>query len=1508
MKNIIKSYLKTFFQKNFVTTFGILFFIIMLSTVILGMLSTPLQLNSRINKLSKTNISYNSLIRSENMTYSPEFTYNYFYLNEQLKDEDRDDEIKNVLSDRYIEAINSEIEQNFDKKDLPERNNNRYILDLTSEKDIIIANYISDLINSDLQKYRSGALLKSTAFIENADERTNFNLKNVVNEIAKRLLRNFVKNNVFNKLGIKFDENNKLIIPETLDLNSFKPENKDLNFLVSEAYRSYSKIDDLFLINGIKSIDKNQIRNDILEIRKLINERRISQLFSYIQQKFKEISQNINESKKEVYLPTFDMFSEQYENKILSVNDHDDRIYLINKIISKHSDEYSVQTTKSFTLNEQQVGQLLPMKTLQLTSDIEEFKNNNSNKYFNQVQLDEKNYSGSRFAEKWNEDIDYSKTTIPEIVISSAFAKANNINLNSTFSIPSSNKADLFLQLINKKDAFYLSSVDAKVVGIGSTFDDISSKNTAFDFFQEKPTFVTGYANDNFINQMRESRWNFSTEKDSSYEVLFKIKNLNNNKSLTAEECFKEIIFKSNSNEEIKTTFFDKSFSPYVEWTFSRVAKDINSIRVQVIIYMVLGVTVLILAFIFINFALRKEMNETRRQLGIFKSFGYKVIELSWIFALKTWITIFLGIFLGYLLSIPIQLRLASNFVSSVTFVFSKVYVSPTLFINLFALIPLLFLFLSYALTILYIREPVLSLMNNAKRIKRKIKSGWFSDMLSKRNIGFNYRMRLSFIKTSAGKFAIVQCLFVFASLSYSLLFGAQTILTQSINQGLAEIKSSVDHRWTWKNNRDIDITSKDGKYDFSKNNSDNREQLKYRDLDNKTVNEWLKSQYDQSDVRYRVELLFRLLNNTYKSEGKDKLSILLPLEYAQKRLSPFLQNNEKKLNPEKDNEPVLKNKKYFLNVLSTFNLFNKNEKWKSLLRLIKANGNIDEKLIDFKDDENIFFNFDEPNLENMSKTFVGLESMQDKKHNSLFLSSISKTFSYKLAQTYALFKVFYNYKIDKNTPDNEKNIQKYWDEVNEKDELLKQFDPDDQKYWTIGSNPLVKEIQEIVKQQPGLLPISVNSLIGSNNLSNASQNVMFMSLILDKLQENYSNNPVLTFNQLLYDKNTDLLASSVLAKFVEDSGLLRLNLFEMNNKRFADIRKFLNFEGITDEQFKEVSDQNLEYIDPQTGEKIPMFNTIVPYYYAKSNGYGIDSKIKLETKTSIARKFVLNIVGINKSITLSLSKVPDLVLDYKVFASKMFAETLYDRGADTPKHFTTLWSTHKLLDGEFDLQNIEDSFNSFKYKERNISLDIKDKTPVFLSLFSSMFDEFNDFISFYRNVDTQIDVYNTSNPTPGKNSRLNSKLLSYNLGKQGIEKVLKIMYRIMAIFIVLTTFLLVIILVVIMNIVVGESKKTILVLRAIGYKDFEVNWIVMGSYVIGAFISFILAYSLSNAIWLSFLYYVSYKWHIYIFLPFEVQYLFITFFIIAFILFIGWFFSNQQVKKTPLTQATQAE
>lgn len=63
--------------------------------------------------------------------------------------------------------------------------------------------------------------------------------------------------------------------------------------------------------------------------------------------------------------------------------------------------------------------------------------------------------------------------------------------------------------------------------------------------------------------------------------------------------------------------------------TASATQRSLNNLKIQVMIYLILGVVVLVLAFIFINFSIRKELNETRKQIGIFKSFGYKIAELS---------------------------------------------------------------------------------------------------------------------------------------------------------------------------------------------------------------------------------------------------------------------------------------------------------------------------------------------------------------------------------------------------------------------------------------------------------------------------------------------------------------------------------------------------------------------------------------------------------------------------------------------------------------------------------------------------------------------------------------------------------------------------------------------------------------------------------------------------------------------------------------------------------------
>jgi hypothetical protein len=46
------------------------------------------------------------------------------------------------------------------------------------------------------------------------------------------------------------------------------------------------------------------------------------------------------------------------------------------------------------------------------------------------------------------------------------------------------------------------------------------------------------------------------------------------------------------------------------------------------------------------------------------------------------------------------------------------------------------------------------------------------------------------------GKFVTVQILFAFASLSYTLMFGAQTLLYALVNQGFSALNVRTDHEF----------------------------------------------------------------------------------------------------------------------------------------------------------------------------------------------------------------------------------------------------------------------------------------------------------------------------------------------------------------------------------------------------------------------------------------------------------------------------------------------------------------------------------------------------------------------------------------------------------------------------------------------------------------------------------------------------------------------------------------
>ncbi|UKS54019.1 ABC transporter permease [Mycoplasma feriruminatoris] len=1479
MRHIVKSYLKTFFQKNYVSTFGILLFIITLATVIIGMLATPLQLNNRINYLAKHNTSYNSILDTKTMSYNPEFSYNYFYLNKEINNKEID---YTKLSDLYISAINSQLESHFADTTSDKKENNLYIYDSNKPDDKVKIDFIGNLINKDLFRYRNGALIKVESHIINKNHNNTTNnstsFSNVLNQVWKRVLDDF---------------------HQSMSDGFYLDDKVKFDYIVSEIFKSYSRFNSFLTINEINLIDKSVLALKLNEILNKSNQNKKDELVKFFTSKLDGLKKQMqNYQKERIYLPSFLVFSKQF-SKILSDEKflYDDRIYLVDQLLNNVKD-FALQIKKTFKIQQTSVGQVLPFLTLQLTSDNQIFKN--TNKDFNQVQFD-KNHKESKLANKWNSNISYQNKVNPtEIVISSSYAKARHLKINDEFVIPSSNISDLYLNLVNKKDAYYLNSINTKIVGIGSTFDDIVSKNSATDFFQDKTSYVVGYTSKEFINSIRNSRWNFANKFDTSYQPNFRVKNLNNS---TTQDLNKHLVIKFDKWSDQSYSVFDKSSSLVTEWYSLRTSQAINSIKVQVIIYIVIGIFVLLLSFVFINFALKKEMNETRRQIGIFKSFGYKVVELSWIFALKTWLTIFFGLIIGYILSIPIQVYSSSNFVSSVTFTFNSIYISPTLIIFLVGIIPFVFLMGSYWASIIYIKEPVLSLMNNLKKSKRT-RSGAFTKLLSKHNIGFNYRMRLSFIKNAKGKFAVVQILFGFASLTYTLLFVAQAILFQSINQSLATIKEDVITKSVWNVNKKIDNTSTNNKLGYTdKNDPKTRQTLTYHDLNKKDINTYLNTTLKQTDSRYRVELFLKILNNTFNLASNDKkIEMILPRKYAKKTLTPFLQpgktNND-------DYEVLTNNNDYYLSYISKFNLYNQNPKWQTALDDFKNNKEIKLTFKNLNDNSSykVFYDLDKIKKDELQNTIIGLSSIRDNSNNTLFLSSFAKIFSYKLVQAYSLFEVFINYKQTQ-------NIDKAW-ELLQKDNDLLSFNPGSQKYWTIANNPLLeKVIKNNLLKKPNKdknnlasnINFSIDSLLNSTSLSNASQSILLASMIMQNLENNFTKNPIVSFNQLFYDSSTDLLAAILRASNSDilNPGSYALNLYRLKDHKFGDINQFLNFKGVSINGFESL----LEL--PKRHNNLPTFNVIVPYYYAKSKNLDINSKIFVETRTTFVKKFVLNVVGINKSETLSISKVPDIILDYDLFASEMFSDDLYKN--NNPLIFNQLWSKNKILEGTINFTKLDDSFKTIKYYGNNLAIDINKNAPIFLSLYSNIFNEFHSFISKYNELDQQTDIYNTPNPTLETISRLNSKVFNFNLAKQAISKIITITNQVMSLFILLVSLLLTIILIVVMNIVVDEAKKTILTLRAIGYENSEVNWIVMGSYIIGAIISFIIAYLLSNLIWWSFLYYVSYKWHIYIFLAFDFKTLFVTFTVIAFVLFIGWLFSDKQVKKTPLTQVTQAE
>ena len=327
-----------------------------------------------------------------------------------------------------------------------------------------------------------------------------------------------------------------------------------------------------------------------------------------------------------------------------------------------------------------------------------------------------------------------------------------------------------------------------KITGNGITLDTVVRKTTSTTFGSNaslRPTPVANYTvlytNSNLVNTISADYWAKSDEPQSQYSI-----------SDASEFYYK-------ASNGVSQNDLNQIFSPafaansgFLTYKQSPVSTNLQNIFVTLVVNLSVSAVLIVLGFIFINFTMKKEMNKTRIQLGIFKAFGYQNRELSWIFALKFLITTFIGAGIGFACGIPLQQLSAEQFVNNVLFPFNSIYLSPIFLSFFFIVIPLTFTLISYLLNYYYIKQPIMNLIRGNQKARIPLLARAFRVLFSWSS--FTFRVQGSFTFKAFGKYLAVMLVFFISSTLFLFTFSAVSEIKSLTKNLFIQYNKAVDH------------------------------------------------------------------------------------------------------------------------------------------------------------------------------------------------------------------------------------------------------------------------------------------------------------------------------------------------------------------------------------------------------------------------------------------------------------------------------------------------------------------------------------------------------------------------------------------------------------------------------------------------------------------------------------------------------------------------------------------
>jgi len=1543
MRQIFKNYLKTFL-KNWIQTLGTILFILMMVTIVIGMLASPLQISTIINQYKNKNNDYTTFLDPRKNQMSDDFAYQYVYKDTAFegKGYDGKDTVVvpinanpnfKILSKGYKEVL-AQLEKNADSRSTDQ------------ERQTLVA----DHINTAATLYKQGGLISlktdDSLKIQEGEgyNPANPNLALVMDNLADLMLEDLsvAVDQGYGKTVIE----KQVLARSALKLGALFQNNK-LEFntdIIKEMMAGGSGNLDRVTKEGIANPITREVYKGVL-------------IKIFIGPEFESALSKVSNSYWT--FSTFEVFSpEMYRLLSTPSYSYDFNAYIFNQFALNTADpektavwnekdeyRYKVQSEQVMHYSTRTSTSLFP----QLSVDL---KTINDEDDFNQLQLEKgdrpnkllnlKHKTTQQEMYETVNDLASGKKPL-QIVLNSGYAVPNDKTVGNTFDFPSSVASNtILLPAIQTIDSKFTNELEFKVTGEGSKFDDLVPGQTFVPFLEDIKTYANAYVDNTTFYVIRNARWNNTLVNERSFTGKYMIKNMwSKSDDVDHELAF----YRGDGSERTQVGVFHTGALRGFET--SQANKQLNRLQVIVNVFLILGVVVLLLSFVFINFIIKKELNETRKQIGIFKSFGYKISELSWIFAVKTFITIFVGILVGLACSIPLQLYSVSVYLDQIMFNYAHIYTGALFLVILIVIIPAIFLLTSYISTLVYLKEPTLSLLSNGAKISKvNIKPSPLVRYLDKHNKGFTYRLQRAFVRRSIGKFTVVQILFAVASLSYTLIFGAQTLLYAMVNQGFSALNPKTDHEFRWVNKDEINIPLQNDRFtvpDLARYKDQNFEYAQYSNKDGEGIGEALRKDTKTSDARYRISYVIDSYANEFNSNRDHALDLMLPKDlYMQKYATgfPSVPGFDSMLEGTDLFKFLLPD--YYLNWVFTFKIDQLDQKIvDEVANSTKFNFSHVQDYVEKHPDARLSLNpsdLMDPQkraemIKEFSHTIFGIKPLDAQgRKNNLFLADITKIIVLQLAeQNFAS-------QIDDWLTTNGTKIgdlpngdPKYSvDDVNKaiaaakESSIAQAFDPNNIDYWGILDNPLIdfdkiqKELKDAKNKKDDKdvdddsKKASKSKKVGAglslSKMPEGTITLIMSALILGVNDlEDINKNSVITMNQLFYNKDTEFLSYSLLTNIDESESkkqkidargdnVINLRLFDSKSDQFGTYTNLLTHNGVSDDTYKKLGDevQNDDY----------GVYGVIPYGLARTYNLKVGSTFKLVTNTVRKEEIIIHVTGINESVSFQLGTGWPIDVDYTRFREKFFDEELNQLYED-PKDpnylpmFNALFSQEQLLAGHINVKDVPGSINSMKFMGLNLSMAIDNDASVFGSVFNGLIDLQKIF-----NIKVDPNFLMPTNPNIAQTSA-STFVAPYNILRSGADNIINRINNILILFMVLEALLLLIILVVVMNIVVEEAAQIILTLRALGYKPLEINWVVMGSYVTGAIISFIIAYILSIVIWVVFLDIVGRKTHIYVFMKYSWEAPVITFLVVGAILFIGWLAADRRVNKTPLTRIT---